>query len=163
MHPHNLVFSPVTLKKLVDMVGASNLGAEMDPSHLMWQGMDIVACIRWLGPLVFHAAAKDAAITPGVDIRGVLDTSFERVPASAEGKVPTGYGFWCNAWPENPGWKFVAVGIGHDVEYWTEFLRALAEVDPDMAVNIEHEDADYSRLDGLALAAENLRAAAAKM
>ena len=40
-----------------------------------------------------------------------------------------------------PGWKFVAVGVGHDVEYWTEFLRALAEVDPDMAVNIEHEDA----------------------
>ena len=33
----------------------------------------------------------------------------------------------------------------------------------DMAVNIEHEDASYSRLDGLALAAENLRAAAAKV
>jgi len=49
------------------------------------------------------------------------------------------------------------------VEYWTEFLRALAEIDPDMAVNIEHEDADYGRLEGLALAAENLRAAAAKM
>ena len=163
MHPHNLVFSPVTLKRLVDLVGATNVGAEMDPSHLMWQGMDIVASIRWLGPLVFHAAAKDAAITPGVDIRGVLDTSFGRVPADAQGKVPTGYGFWVSSWPENPGWKFVAVGIGHDVEYWTEFLRALAEVDPDMAVNIEHEDADYSRLDGLALAAENLRAAAAKM
>jgi hypothetical protein len=47
--------------------------------------------------------------------------------------------------------------------YWTGFLRALAEIDPDMAVNIEHEDASYSRLDGLALAAENLRAAAAAM
>jgi sugar phosphate isomerase/epimerase len=57
----------------------------------------------------------------------------------------------------------VAVGIGHDVDYWTEFLRALAEVNPDMAVNIEHEDADYGRLEGLALAAENLLAAAAKM
>jgi hypothetical protein len=33
----------------------------------------------------------------------------------------------------------------------------------DMAVNIEHEDASYTRLDGLALAAGNLRAAAAKM
>jgi sugar phosphate isomerase/epimerase len=163
MHPHNLVFSPVTLRRLVDLVGATNIGAEMDPSHLMWQGMDIVASIRWLGPLVFHAAAKDAMITPGVDIRGVLDTSFEKVPADVEGKVPTGYGFWCAKWPENPAWRFVAVGIGHDVEYWSEFLRALAEVDPDMAVNIEHEDANYSRLDGLALAAESLRAAAAKM
>jgi sugar phosphate isomerase/epimerase len=163
MHPHNLVFSPVTLRKLVDLIGAASIGAEMDPSHLMWQGMDVVACIRWLGPLVFHAAAKDAMITPGVAIRGVLDTSFERVPADAEGKVPTGYGFWCNAWPQDPAWRFVAVGVGHDVPYWTEFLRALAEVNPDMAVNIEHEDASYSRLDGLALAAGNLRAAAAKM
>jgi sugar phosphate isomerase/epimerase len=55
------------------------------------------------------------------------------------------------------------VGIGHDVGFWTEFLAALGEVDPDLAVNIEHEDADYSRLEGLALAAENLRAAAAKL
>ena len=162
MHPHNLVFSPVTLRKLVDLTGAASIGAEMDPSHLMWQGMDVVACIRWLGPLVFHAAAKDAMITPGVDIRGVLDTSFERVPAGAEDKVPTGYGFWCNAWPPDPAWRFVAVGVGHDVPYWAGFLAALAEVDPDMAVNIEHEDASYSRLDGLAIAAENLRAAAAK-
>ena len=160
MHPHNLVFSPVTLKKLVDLTSARNVGAEMDPSHLMWQGMDVVASIRWLGPLVFHAAAKDAMITPGVDIRGVLDTSFERVPADAPDKVPTGIGFWCNAWPANPAWRFVAVGIGHDVAYWTEFLTALADIDPGIAVNIEHEDADYSRVDGLALAAENLRAAA---
>jgi sugar phosphate isomerase/epimerase len=163
MHPHNLVFSPVTLRKLVDLIGATNIGAEMDPSHLIWQGMDIVACVRWLGPLVFHAAAKDAMITPGVDIRGVLDTSFEKVPADADGKVPTGYGFWCAAWPQNPAWRFVAVGVGHDVAYWTEFLRALADVDPDMAVNIEHEDANYSKLEGLAIAAENLRAAAAKI
>lgn len=160
MHPHNLVFSPVTLKKLVDLTGARNVGAEMDPSHLMWQGMDVPACIRYLGPLVFHAAAKDAMITPGVDIRGVLDTSFERVPADAPDKVPTGIGFWCNAWPADPAWRFVAVGIGHDVDYWARFLTALAGVNPDIAVNIEHEDANYSRVDGLALAAKNLKAAA---
>lgn len=160
MHPHNLAFSPVTLKRLVDEIGATNVGAEMDPSHLMWQGMDVTAAIRWLGPLVFHAAAKDAMLCPGADIRGVLDTSFTRVPADAQDKVPTGYGFWCNAWPEDPAWKFVAVGVGHDVAYWTEFLRALAEIDPDMAVNIEHEDASFSRTEGLALAAKNLHAAA---
>jgi sugar phosphate isomerase/epimerase len=163
MHPHNLVFSPVTLRKLVDDIGATNIGAEMDPSHLMWQGMDVVACIRWLGPLVYMAAAKDAAIQPGVDIRGVLDTSFERVPADAANKTPTGYGFWCNAWPANPAWKFVAVGIGHDSAYWTEFLRALAEIDPEMPVNIEHEDAAYSQTEGLALAAKNLHAAAGEL
>jgi sugar phosphate isomerase/epimerase len=135
----------------------------MDPSHLMWQGMDVVACIRRLGPLVFHAAAKDAMITRGVDVRGVLDTSFGRVPADAPDRVPTGYGYWCSSWPEDPAWRFVAVGVGHDVDWWAEFLRALAEVDPDMAVNIEHEDAGYSRLEGLSLAAENLAAAAARL
>ena len=56
-----------------------------------------------------------------------------------------------------------AVGVGHDVEYWAEFLRALAEIDANMAVNIEHEDADYSRVEGLTIAAETLRAAAAKV
>ncbi|MFD7940124.1 hypothetical protein ACFV4T_37405 [Streptomyces sp. NPDC059755] len=65
-----------------------------------------------------------------------------------------------NAWPENPAWKFVAVGLGNDVPFWTEFLRALAEIDPDMAVNIEHEDATYSQTEGLALAAKNLHSAA---
>jgi sugar phosphate isomerase/epimerase len=163
VHPHNLVFSPVTLERLVGLTGATNLGAEMDPSHLVWQGMDVVACIRRLGPLVFHAAAKDAAITPGVDVRGVLDTSSTRVPADAPDEVPTGYGFWCTAWPEDPAWRFVAVGVGHDVEYWAAFLAALAEVDPDMAVNIEHEDASFGRLEGLALAAADLRAAVEKM
>ncbi|MEU1572379.1 TIM barrel protein [Streptomyces collinus] len=88
MHPHNVVFSPVTLKRLVDEGGLTNVGAEMDPSHLMWQGMDVIASIKWLGPLVFHAAAKDATLCPGADIRGVLDTSFTRVPADADGKVP---------------------------------------------------------------------------
>jgi len=35
-------------------------------------------------------------------------------------------------------------------------------VDPDMAVNIEHEDTELGTLDGLALAAANLTAAADK-
>ncbi len=65
MHPHNLAFNPPSLKHLVARTGATHLGAEMDPSHLMWQGMDVVEVIRDLGPLVFHAAAKDVEICPG--------------------------------------------------------------------------------------------------
>ena len=62
-----------------------------------------------------------------------------------------------------PGLKFVAVGLGNDVPFWTEFLRALADVDPDIAVNIEHEDAAYSQTEGLTLAAKNLHSAAAAL
>ena len=68
--------------------------------------------------------------------------------------MPTGNGFWCDSWPENPAWKFAATGIGHDVAHRAEFLRALAEVDPDRALNIEHEDAVHSRTEGLAPAAK---------
>lgn len=162
MHPHNIVFNAPTLKRLVTETDATHLGAEMDPSHLMWQGMDVVAVIRDLGPLVFHAAAKDAAITEGVATKGVLDVDFTRVPADAENKTSTGIGFWVNAWPQNPAWRFVAVGQGHDVDYWAEFCAALAEIDPDMAVNIEHEDAAMGQLEGLGHAAEVLKNAAAQ-
>ena len=40
------------------------------------------------------------------------------------------------------------------------FLRALHAIDPDMAVNIEHEDQEYDQVEGLRMAAENLLAAA---
>ena len=62
-------------------------------------------------------------------------------------------------WPKSSSWDFVAVGRGHDVGWWAGFLRALRAVDPDMPVNIEHEDAELGQLEGLASAAEVLLAA----
>ena len=64
-------------------------------------------------------------------------------------------------WPAESAWDFVAVGRGHDVGFWSRFLDALARVDPDMAVNIEHEDQSLDQIEGLRLAAGNLLAAAA--
>ena len=64
------------------------------------------------------------------------------------------------SWVVNP-WDGVYMDV---LDYqWDVAATFWTEIDPDMAVNIEHEDADYSRLDGLALAAENLRSAAAKL
>ena len=84
MHPQNLVFNPPTMKRLVDKTGATHVGAEMDPSHLFWQGIDPVAAIEWLGPLVFHAAAKDTRINDNCKIYGVLDERFTRIPLGPE-------------------------------------------------------------------------------
>ena len=56
-------------------------------------------------------------------------------------------------------WDFVAVGRGHDVDFWARFLAALSRVDRDMAVNVEHEDAELGQLEGLQAAAETLLAA----
>ena len=67
---HNLVFSPVTLRKPDNPIGATNVGAEMDPSHLMWQGMDVMASIRVPRPAgVPRRGQGRRRDYPGVDIR----------------------------------------------------------------------------------------------
>jgi sugar phosphate isomerase/epimerase len=161
MHPHNVVFNPATLERLVTEVNATHVGAEMDPSHLFWQGIDPVAAIERLGGLVYHAAAKDTRINEqNCRIYGVLDDRLQRVPAD-ENPVGLGGRNTLNRWPADPAWEFVAVGRGHGQEFWVPFLQALKAVDPGMAVNIEHEDAEFDQIEGLRLAAENLKAAAA--
>jgi sugar phosphate isomerase/epimerase len=158
MHPQNLVFNPPTLRRLVEKTGATHIGAEMDPSHLFWQGIDPVAAIDYLGDLVYHAAAKDTRVNPACAVYGVLDDRFTRTPADDN---PTSLGgrHTVNRWPQDSSWDFVAVGRGHDVEFWSRFLTALNRVDSDMAVNIEHEDAELGQLEGLEVAAETLHAA----
>ncbi|MEX3599718.1 sugar phosphate isomerase/epimerase family protein [Kocuria carniphila] len=161
MHPQNLVFNPPTLKRLVDRIGATNIGAEMDPSHLFWQGMDPVKCVRWLGPLVFHAAAKDIRINSDCEIYGVLDERFRRLTDTEE-RTGLGGDEYVNEWPSDSSWDFVALGAGHNAHYWADFLRALHDVDPDMSVNIEHEDTSMGALEGLRFAKDTLFEAAAE-
>jgi len=160
LHPHNVVFSPVGFLDFADRIQAKNVGVNMDPSHLMWQGMDIFASIQLLGDHIFHVHAKDTKIFPGVATRGVLDDRFGPPPADPAKQTPTGFSHVCSSWPSDPAWRFVAIGEGHDVAWWTQFLKEIAAVNPAMNISIEHEDAAYSQLDGLKLAAERLLAAA---
>jgi len=160
MHPHNLVYNPATMERLATEIGATHVGAEMDPSHLFWQGIDPVAAVNSLGDLVYNAAAKDTRINEAARVNGVLDDRFGRVAPDEPGALVLGGRYTLSRWPENASWDFVAVGRGHDVTWWSAFLAALAEVDPDMAVNIEHEDQELGQMEGLELAAENLRSAA---
>jgi sugar phosphate isomerase/epimerase len=161
MHPQNVVFNPGTLERLATEINATHVGAEMDPSHLFWQGIDPVAAIGHLGSLVYHAAAKDTRINEeNCRVYGVLDDRFSRVPAE-ENPVGLGGRNTMTRWPADASWQFVAVGRGHDQDFWARFLQALHAVDPEMAVNIEHEDTELDQIEGLRLAAENLKAAAA--
>jgi sugar phosphate isomerase/epimerase len=161
MHPHNVVFNPGTMERLATEINATHVGAEMDPSHLFWQGIDPVAAIEHLGGLVYHAAAKDTRINDqNCRVYGVLDDRFQRVPAD-QGPLGLGGRNTLTRWPADASWQFVAVGRGHGQEFWARFLQALGAVDPDIAVNIEHEDTELDQIEGLRLAAENLKAAAA--
>jgi sugar phosphate isomerase/epimerase len=163
LHPQNIVFNTADVRKLIGLTGATHVGVELDASHLFWQQMDPVAIVRELGPLVFQAAAKDVRVnTANAALYGVLDNSFRRLSPD-ENRTNLGGDEWANEWPKNSAWDFVALGRGHGTAFWTEFLRALHDVDPDMLVNIEHEDVSLGRIEGLEVAAKVLKDADAAL
>ena len=163
LHPQNLVFTTGDVYEFIDRTGAQHVGVELDASHLFWQQMDPIAVARELGPLVRQAAAKDVRINrENAALYGVLDNRFRRLGPD-EPRVNLGGDEWVNEWPRNSAWDFVALGKGHDVGFWTEWLRALHEIDPGMLVNIEHEDVELGRIEGLEVAAGVLKQADAAL
>jgi sugar phosphate isomerase/epimerase len=162
MHPHNIVYNVATMQRLAAEINATHVGAEMDPSHLFWQGIDPIAAVNALGDLVYNAAAKDTRINEAAKINGVLDDRHERVRPDEPGVVSLGGRYTLSRWPENSSWDFVAVGRGHDVAFWAQFLQALEKVDPNMAVNIEHEDQELDQIEGLRYATRTLLQAAGR-
>ena len=140
MHPGFVVYNPKSLLRLRAEVGPV-IGANLDPSHLFWQGIDPLAAIRDLGEAIFHVHAKDTAIDPYNTARnGVLDLeSYADV--------------------DKRSWVFRSVGDGHDVLFWKRFVSALRVAGYDHVLSIEHEDSLASRKDGLARAAATLKQA----
>lgn len=68
MHPGFVCYSNDTLLKLRNGVGKDGdwIGANFDPSHLWWQGIDPIAAVRELGRegAMVHCHAKDTRIDP---------------------------------------------------------------------------------------------------
>lgn len=160
LHPHNVVFNSATFERLVEQTGSTHLGVELDASHLFWQQMDPVEVVDHLGDHVYIAAAKDIRINEEFcKLNGVLDQQFRRIPAS-ENPLSLGGRYVVNEWPKEAAWQFVAVGRGHDVDYWTRWLHALERVSSDMVVNIEHEDLELDQIEGLSFAVGTLLEAA---
>lgn len=140
MHPGFNVYNTKTLLRLREAVGPE-IGANFDPSHLIWQGMDPVICIRELGKnnAIFHFHAKDTKIDKyNTALNGVLDT--------------THYGDEINR-----SWVFRAVGYGNGYEFWKEIVSELRLAGYDNALSIEHEDSLMSGNEGLTKAIEFLK------
>lgn len=130
MHPGFCVYNPETLLKLREAVGPE-IGANFDPSHLFWQGIDPVAAIRNLGSAIFHFHAKDTKIDfINTRVNGVLDTKH--------------YGDELGR-----SWIFRSVGYGHDYQTWKDIISALRMVGYDDVLSIEHEDSLMSPNEGL--------------
>lgn len=142
MHPGFICYSNDTLLKLRNAVGP-RIGANFDPSHLWWQGIDPIAAVRELGRegALFHVHAKDTRIDPYNSARnGNLDTKSYGDIASRS-------------------WVFRSVGYGHGIEWWKDFVSTLRTEGYDYVLSIEHEDGLMSPIEGLRKALEVLRQA----
>jgi sugar phosphate isomerase/epimerase len=60
----NLAVSPVVWRKLFETFPTPSLGLNFDPSHLVWQHIDAVRCVREFGKRIVHVHAKDTRIDP---------------------------------------------------------------------------------------------------
>lgn len=138
MHPGFVVYNPETLLRLRAAVGPV-IGANYDPSHLYWQGIDPVASIRALAGAIHHVHAKDTYIDPAnTAVNGVLDTkSYAELPKRS--------------------WTFRTVGYGHDQLSWRALVSELRLTGYDYVMSIEHEDPLASIDEGFARAVSFLK------
>jgi sugar phosphate isomerase/epimerase len=58
----NLAVSPAVWQAVFEAIPSPHLGLNFDPSHLVWQHIDYVRCVRDFGPRIFHVHAKDTRI-----------------------------------------------------------------------------------------------------
>jgi len=116
-------------------IAGPSVGANLDPSHLFWQGIDPIAAIRVLGDAIHYVHAKDTQMFPAnLPRTGVLDTKS-----------------YTNE--RDRSWIFRTVGYGHSAEWWSEFISTLRMYGYDNVLSIEHEDSLMSPDEGLSKAA----------
>ena len=143
-HPGFCVYNPDTLIRLSaaamkasGLKGKPILGANLDPSHFFWQGIDPIESARVLGEagLLFYCHAKDTELHLHQGrINGYND-------ARPYGDL------------NNRSWNFRTCGYGHGHEFWKPFVSMLRRQGYDHVLSIEHEDALMSVEEGLERAA----------
>ena len=125
-----LVYNPETLFRLRNAVGPM-VGLNLDPSHMIWMGMDPIAAARNLGDAIHHVHGKDVRLERGlVDVNGLLETKVVEDTA-------------------NRTWNYVAVGCGQDLQWWKEFFSVVRMTGYNDYVSLEMEDLTMSVEAGL--------------
>jgi sugar phosphate isomerase/epimerase len=130
MHPNFVVYNPETMLRL-RAIAPGTIGCNFDPSHMFWQGVDVVTAIRALGDSIYHVHAKDCRIDAhNVAANGVLDA--KKYTRELE-----------------RSWIFRTVGYGNDAIVWKDIVSNLRLVGYDHVLSIEHEDSIMSPMEGL--------------
>ena len=140
LHAGFLVHTPYTMLKLREETNEA-IGANLDPSHLWWQGIDPVAAIKILGKekAIYHFHAKDTYIDQdNVNMYGLTDMQpYHAIQSRA--------------------WSFRTVGYGHSIQEWSNIVSALRTYGYDYVISIEHEDPIMSMKEGFSQAVRNLK------
>ena len=133
IHPGMLIYNVESMLRMRAETGPA-MGANFDPSHLFWNGVDPIAAIRKLGDAVHHVHGKDCSVDAyNIAINGCNDNKpYDQIPERS--------------------WTFRTIGYGHDLKFWKDFVSALRLVGYDYVVSIEHEDAMMSTEEGLSKA-----------
>jgi sugar phosphate isomerase/epimerase len=141
LHGNQLVYNVPTLLRLRKEIGPI-IGANLDPSHLMWMGADPLAAIDALGSAILHTHAKDTFINKPVEaLTSRLENgSLMDVPGRA--------------------WSYITLGYGNDQQFWKDFCYRLRMAGYDGWLSIEHEDVMLSREEGVRKSVELLQAVA---
>ena len=130
MHPGFCVYNPATLLRLREACGPE-IGANLDPSHLIWQGIHVPSAIRELSGCIYYFHAKDTYVDPvEMGKNGFFDPmgTFEdkhrsfcfRIPGNATGR-----------------------------QNWVDIMVALSQEGYDGAISIEHEDNSMAQDEGI--------------
>ena len=119
---NNLAYAPSIWRTMLEEFGTT-VGLNFDPSHLVWQMIDIQTSIEEFGERFYHVHAKDLEI----DQQGLFE----------HGILSLGMGWQIPRLP----------GLG-EVD-WGEFFGALYRVGYDNVISIEHEDRAFEADDDL--------------
>lgn len=119
---HNVAHSPRIWRQMLDEFGET-VGINLDPSHLIWQMIDIERVIAEFGPRIYHVHAKDLEIDEdGLYENGILSAGI--------------------------GWQVPRLpGLG-DVD-WRAFMSAMYRVGYTGDITVEHEDRQFEDTDEL--------------
>jgi sugar phosphate isomerase/epimerase len=137
-HRNSIATTPEGWQKFFEIIPSVRVGLEFDPSHLLFQGIDVQSAIAEAAERVALVHAKDAQLYPN------------RVQKCGY------FGAW---------WTYRLPGRG-ELD-WSKFLTSLEGIGYHGILVIEHEDGEYGwksgpldlRREGLVRAHENLRLA----
>jgi len=113
----NLAGSPKIWRRMFEEIQSDHFGLNFDPSHLVWQGIDVYQAVKEFGEKIFHAHAKDARL----DVDKLQQVGFLANPLEYHT-------------PKLPGLGDVS---------WSEYFSALTDVGYNGPVCVEVEDRAY--------------------